>query len=89
MRNVAENFDGFIEKVSEAIRKALNTEVGQEITEQLLKFKLAENPQLTVEEWKNTKSDFMTYLFCMFVQGNSDAMKELGEHVYNELNKEN
>lgn len=88
MNNVAENFDGFVEKVSDAIRKTLNTEAGQEITEQLLKLKLAENPQLTAEEWKNTKSDFMTYLFCMFIQENSEAMKELGEHVYNELNKE-
>ena len=88
MCNVAENFDGFVEKVSDAIRKALNTEVGQELTERLLKLKLAENPQLTTEEWKDTKSDFMTYLFCMFVQENPDAMKELGTHVYNELNKE-
>ena len=50
--------------------------------------KLAENPNLTPEEWKDVKSQFMTYLFCMFVQENSNAMHELAGHVYDELNKE-
>lgn len=89
MKKVADNFDGFVEKVSDAIRTVLNTEMGQDITEKLLRLKLAENPQLTEEEWKATKSDFMTYMFCAFVKDNPSAMEELGEHVYNELNKDN
>ena len=87
MLNIAENFDDFVAKVSEGIRKTLNTETGQDITEQLLKMKLAENPNLTPEEWKDVNSHFMTYLFCMFVQENSNAMHELAGHVYDELNK--
>ena len=88
MLKAAENFNDFVEVVSNAIRKTLNTETGQELTDKLLKMKLAENPQMTVDDWKNTKSDFMTYLFCMFVKENPQAMHELAEHVYNELNKE-
>ncbi|OPZ20009.1 MAG: hypothetical protein BWZ04_02115 [Firmicutes bacterium ADurb.BinA205] len=52
MENIANNYDEFVEKVSEGIRKALNTAKGQEITEQLLRMKLSENPELTPEEWK-------------------------------------
>lgn len=85
---LATNFDEFVDKVSEGIRKTLNTDLGQELTKNLLQMKLAENPNMTVEEWKNTKSEFMTYLFAMFVKDNKRAMTELGEHLYNELNKE-
>lgn len=87
MENIANNFDEFVAKVSEGIRKTLNTEKGQEITEQLLKMKLSENPQLTTEEWNKTKSDFMTYLFMMFVSNTPQAMHEMAEHIYNLMKK--
>jgi len=87
MENIANNYDEFVEKVSEGIRKALNTEKGQEITERLLRKKLSENPELTPEEWKKTKSDFMTFLFLMFVKETPQAMHEMAEHTYNLLNK--
>ena len=47
--------------------------------------KLEQTPDMTAEEWKKTKSEFMTFLFTMFVKETPEAMKELGEHVYNEL----
>ena len=74
MENIANSYDEFIEKVSEGIRKTLNTEMGQELTEQLLRMKLTENPNLTPDEWKETKSDFMTFLFMMFVKETPQAI---------------
>jgi len=50
---------------------------------------LEQNPGLTPEEWQQTKSEFLTYLFAMFVRETPEAMKELGTHVWNELNAEN
>ena len=40
---IAGSFDEFVEKITQAERKALNTPFGQEITEKLLALKLAEN----------------------------------------------
>lgn len=82
---IAKNFDDFVNKISDAERKVLNTPVGQEITETLLKMKLEENPNMTPEEWARTKSEFMTFIFAMFVQNTPEAMQELSCHVWNEL----
>ena len=48
---IAGSFDEFVEKITQAERKVLNTPFGQEITERLLKMKLEENPDMTAEEW--------------------------------------
>ena len=85
---IANNFDEFVERVSEAERKALNRPAGQEMTQKLLEMKLAENPNMTPEEWQQTKSEFMTFLFAMFVKETPEAMKELGSHVWHELQKQ-
>ena len=82
---VAANLNEFAEKTNEVIRNALNTEMGQQFTKELLKKKLKQNPNMTAEEWQQTKNDFMMLLFTMFVTENPEAMKELSEHVYNEL----
>ena len=82
---LAANFNEFVEKVSEAERTVLNSPIGQELTTQLLNMKLAQNPNMTVEEWKETKSEFMTFLFAIFMKEPPEAMQELGTHVYNEL----
>lgn len=82
---IAKDFDGFVEKTSAAIRVALNSPVGQEMTEKLLRMKLEQNPNMTREEWQKTKSEFMTFLFCQFVQDCPGAMQELAGHVWNEL----
>ena len=88
MEKIAKNYDEFVDKVTTALMNTLNTETGQELTQQLLKLKLTENPDLTPEQWKDTKSQFMTYLFCMFVTDCPEAKQEIAEHVWNELNKE-
>ena len=85
---IAQNFDEFINTVSEAERKTLNTPLGQQLTKELLKMKLEQNPNMTAEEWTRTKSEFMTFIFAMFVKENPEAMQELGHHVYNELKAE-
>lgn len=82
---IAGNFDEFVEKVTQAERKALNTSFGQEITEKLLAMKLAENPNMTQEEWQDTKSQFLTFLFAMFVKETPEAMAELAQHCWDEL----
>lgn len=84
---IANSFNDFVEKVSEAERVALNTPMGQEMTKELLKMKLKENPNMTADEWKQTKSEFMTYIFAQFVMQFPEAMEELSTHTYNELKK--
>ena len=82
---IAGSFDEFVEKITQAERKALNTPFGQEITEKLLAMKLAENPNMTQEEWQDTKSQFLTFLFEMFVKETPEAMAELAQHCWDEL----
>lgn len=83
----AANFTEFIDKSSAAIRSALNTEKGQEITQLLLTEALKKNPNMTQEEWKDMKSEFMTFIFAQFVLNTPAAMEELADHVWTELNK--
>ena len=51
---IAENFDQFVERVSDAERTFLNSPDGQALTKQLLEMKLAQNPNMTAEEWAQT-----------------------------------
>lgn len=44
---IANNFNDFVEKVTEAERTALNTPEGQEITKKILEMKLAQDPNMT------------------------------------------
>ena len=74
---IAGSFDEFVEKITQAERKVLNTPFGQEITERLLK--------MTAEEWQDTKSQFLTFLFAMFVKETPQAMAELAQHTWDEL----
>ena len=85
--SIAKNTTEFLDTVSSAIVKTMNTtEIGQELTEKLLNMKLAENPNLTKEEWDKTKQQFISFLFHSFIKETPQAMQELGEHIYNELN---
>lgn len=86
---LAENFNDFVGKVSEAERTALNSPAGQELTQKLLEMKLAQNPNMTPEEWAQTKSEFMTFMFAVFVSEVPEAMHELGFHLWNELQEAN
>ena len=82
---IANSFDEFVEKATQAERAVLNTPFGQEITQKLLEMKLAANPNMTPEEWQDTKSQFLTFLFAMFVKETPEAMAELAQHCWGEL----
>lgn len=82
---IAENFDQFVERVSEAERTVLNSPAGQALTKELLQMKLAQNPNMTAEEWAQTKSEFMVFLFSALLKEQPELMKELGGHVWNAL----
>ena len=85
---VAKSFTEFIEVIEEAERRSLNSEIGQKLTEELLKTKLESDPNMTEEEWKKTKSDFMTFLFLDLMKNNEELRNELAEHVYDELRRD-
>jgi hypothetical protein len=85
---IADNFNDFVEKITQAERTVMNTPAGQEITQKLLEMKLEADPHLTSEEWQQTKSEFLTFLFAMFVKETPEAMHELSHHVWNELQKQ-
>ena len=87
MMKIAENYNDFIEKSSEAERKVLNMPLGQSLTKKLLEEKLKQNLSLTPEEWTRTKSEFMTFLFVEFLKRTPEAMSEISSHVWEELRK--
>ena len=86
--SIANNFDEFVEVISEAERKALNNEVGQKMTEELLKMKLESNPDMTPEEWQQTKSDFMYFIFNQILLNSPELRDEFSGHLYDKLRKE-
>ena len=47
--------------------------------------KLAQNPNMTAEEWAQTKSEFMVFLFSALLKEQPELMNELGGHVWNAL----
>lgn len=85
---IAKNFDEYVDKVSSAVQTALNTPVGQELVQDLLNAKLAQNPHMTQEEWNRTKQQFMVFIFSQFVKDTPGAMKELAGHVWEEMQHE-
>lgn len=83
---IAENFKGFVYTASDAIRKMLNeTEIGKQLTKDVLDEALRKNPNMTAEEWQDIKSQFMTFLFAKLVSDHPELMEELATHTYNEL----
>ena len=40
---------------------------------------------MTAEEWAQTKSEFMVFLFSALLKEQPELMKELGGHVWNAL----
>lgn len=83
---IASNFKEFVQTASGAIKNALNeTEIGQRLTQELLKEALRKNPNMTEAEWSEIKSQFMTFMFARLVTDHPELMEELGMHTYNEL----
>ena len=84
---IAENYIGFVGIVSDSIITGLNNPIGQQITEELLRMKLAENPGLSVAEWKRTKAEFVMFLFVELMK-EEELMSEFAHHVWKELRME-
>lgn len=85
---IANNYDEFVKKVTDAEMEMLNGDVGQELVQKLLEMKLASNPHLTVEEWNRTKQEFLVFLFAMLLDDKPELRDELGRHLWGELQKE-
>lgn len=84
---IAKNYDDFTKKVVNAEAVALNSEAGQELTKKLLQMKLAQNPNMTAEEWEETKQEFMVFIFHEFLKSDPNLIREMGNHVYDKMNK--
>ncbi len=87
MTKIEKSYNGFIDKVSEAERKILNTSLGQKLINKLLKEKLKQNPDMPSKEWDRVKSELMTFLFVEFVKRTPEAMEEISCHVWEELRR--
>lgn len=86
---IAENFNSFVETTTQAIKDALNnTEIGKQLSNDLLAESLKKNPNMTTDEWKEIKSQFLTFLFAHLVISRPELMEEMGVHTYNELQAE-
>ncbi len=49
-------------KELEAMRNALNSEAGQELTTKLIEAVKAQNPNTTMAEWKDIQARFLAYM---------------------------
>ena len=85
---MAKNLNEFINTACTAVQNTLNSEAGQELVQKLLDKKLAENPNMTENEWNKTKQEFMTFMFFTLVKENPEVMSEMAKLTYEELNME-
>jgi uncharacterized protein YneF (UPF0154 family) len=85
---MAKNLNEFINTACTAVQNTLNSEVGQGLVQKLLDKKLAENPNMTEDEWNKTKQEFMTFMFFKLVKENPEIMSEMAKLTYEELNEE-
>ena len=84
---IAKNLDEFTVKSINATIEAMNSEEGQQLVAELWLKSLEKNPNLTEDEWLKIKQDFLAFMYFNLIKDNKDLMKELGEHLYTELNK--
>lgn len=82
---IANDFDSFCIRMLDNVQSGLNSDGGRKVTRELLRTMLKKNPDLTPEEWNNTKRDFMTFCFWKVIQETPDLMDEFSRHVYNML----
>lgn len=72
-----------LENIVSAVKDGLNTERGQELVEKIMERELEHNPNLTVEEWQETKQSLLTFLSLMVIK----EMHEVGNEVSREIHK--
>ena len=84
-----QSFDEFTGAVCDSLATVLNgTAEGQQLTDDLLRAKLAQNRNLTPEEWAKTKQEFMLYLFHELITSNEKAHDDFTRLLYEELRKQ-
>ena len=51
-----------IQEITMAMAMAMNSEAGQKITEKLIEEVKKQNPNITMQEWKEIQSRFLAYM---------------------------
>ena len=85
---MVENMATFNKCAENAIHNVMNSPLGQEMTAQLLQIKLAENPDMTLEEWTEAKRGLALYLFMETLKNEPALMNEYAAHMYHTLRGE-
>ena len=74
-----------LENIVSAVKDGLNTERGQELVERIMERELEHNPNLTVEEWQETKQSLLTFLSLMVIKEMPEVGNEVSREIYKAL----
>lgn len=74
-----------LENIVSAVKDGLNTERGQELVEKIMERELEHNPNLTVEEWQETKQSLLTFLSLMVIKEMPEVGNEVSKEIYKAL----
>lgn len=74
-----------LENIVSAVKDGLNTERGQELVEKMMERELEHNPNLTVEEWQETKQSLLTFLSLMVIKEMPEVGNEVSREIYKAL----
>ena len=74
-----------LENIVSAVKDGLNTERGQELVEKIMERELEHNPNLTVEEWQETKQSLLTFLSLMVIKEMPEIGNEVSKEIYRAL----
>ena len=74
-----------LENIVSAVKDGLNTEHGQELVEKIMERELEHNPNLTVEEWQETKQSLLTFLSLMVIKEMPEVGNEVSKEIYKAL----
>ena len=85
---LVKDMTAFNECAENAIQNIMNSPLGLEMTERLLQIKLAENPDITPEEWTEAKRGLALYLFMETLKNEPTLMNEYAAHMYRALRGE-
>lgn len=74
-----------LENIVNAVKDGLNTECGQGLVEKIMERELEHNPNLTVEEWQETKQSLLTFLSLMVIKEMPEVGNEVSKEIYKAL----
>lgn len=81
---IAENYADFQSKLVNAITESLNLPENKGISEDLLKYFLKKNPNMTPEEWNKIKGSFLVYVFTEVLKRDKKLNDEFCMHLMKE-----